>query len=86
MPYAEFSPDDEELVRGNPDLEPTTSMNFDLMYENYFENIGIVSGGVFYKDIDKFIRIISCFSGGKTSTNLVIVPAALFVCNVANTK
>lgn len=55
VPYAEFSPDDEELVRGNPDLEPTTSMNFDLMYENYFENIGIVSGGVFYKDIDKFI-------------------------------
>ena len=55
MPYAEFSPDDEELVRGNPNLEATTSMNFDLMYENYFENIGIVSGGIFYKDLDNFI-------------------------------
>ena len=55
VPYAEFSPDDEELVRGNPALEATTSTNFDLMYENYFKNVGIVSGGVFYKDLDKFI-------------------------------
>ncbi len=55
VPYAEFSPDDEELTRGNPALEPTTSMNFDLMYENYFKNIGILSGGVFYKNLDNFI-------------------------------
>ncbi len=55
VPYAEFSPDDEELVRGNPNLEAATSSNFDLMYENYFQNIGIVSGGFFYKDIDNFI-------------------------------
>ncbi|OEK05023.1 TonB-dependent receptor [Roseivirga misakiensis] len=55
VPYAEFSPDDEELVRGNPNLEAATSTNFDLMYENYFQNIGIVSGGVFYKDVDNFI-------------------------------
>ncbi|OEK01440.1 TonB-dependent receptor [Roseivirga sp. 4D4] len=55
VPYAEFSPDDEELVRGNPNLEAATSTNFDLMYENYFQNIGIVSGGFFYKDIDNFI-------------------------------
>ncbi|MFT6871784.1 MAG: TonB-dependent receptor [Roseivirga sp.] len=55
VPYAEFSPDDDALVRGNPDLEAATSTNFDLMYENYFENIGIVSGGFFYKDIDNFI-------------------------------
>ncbi len=41
------------VVIGN--LEATTSMNFDLMYENYFENIGIVSGGIFYKDLDNFI-------------------------------
>lgn len=64
VPYAEFSPDDEELVRGNPNLEPTTSMNFDLIFENYFDNIGIVSGGVFYKDVDKFVysRVIEGFT------------------------
>lgn len=55
VPYAEFSPDDEELTRGNPNLEATTSMNFDLMYENYFENIGLVSGGAFYKDVTNFV-------------------------------
>lgn len=55
VPYAQFSPDDEELTRGNPSLKATTSTNFDLMYENYFQNIGIVSGGVFYKDVDKFV-------------------------------
>ncbi|WP_420387087.1 TonB-dependent receptor [Roseivirga sp.] len=72
VPYAEFSPDDEELVRGNPELEPTTSMNFDLMYENYFENIGIVSGGVFYKDLDKFIyeRVIEDYTDPAFGTNL----------------
>jgi hypothetical protein len=30
-------------------------MNFDLMFEKYFKTIGIVSAGVFYKDIKDFI-------------------------------
>ena len=55
VPYAEFSPDDEELVRGNPTLDPSTSTNIDILYENYYENIGILSGGFFYKNIDNFI-------------------------------
>ncbi|QCK15931.1 TonB-dependent receptor [Mangrovivirga cuniculi] len=54
VPYAEFSPDDEELVRGNPALKPATAMNFDLMAERYFESIGMMSGGLFYKNIDDF--------------------------------
>ncbi|WP_268125601.1 TonB-dependent receptor [Roseivirga pacifica] len=72
VPYAEFSPDDEELVRGNPNLEPTTSMNFDIMYENYFQNIGLVSGGVFYKDIDSFIyeRVIEDYTDPDFGNNL----------------
>lgn len=59
VPFAEFSPDDDELVRGNPDLQPTTSMNFDLMAEKYFENVGLISFGGFYKDIDQFIYTIT---------------------------
>ncbi|KYG80324.1 TonB-dependent receptor [Roseivirga seohaensis] len=55
VPYVQFSAEDEELEKGNPELKATTSMNFDLMYENYFDNIGIVSGGVFYKNLDNFI-------------------------------
>ncbi|MGX1024310.1 TonB-dependent receptor [Psychroflexus sp. MBR-150] len=39
------------INRGNPDLKPTFSDNFDLLFEHYFDNVGFVSGGVFYKSI-----------------------------------
>lgn len=55
VPYAIFVPSDDELARGNPGLKPTRSMNFDLMFENYFKSVGIVSAGLYYKDITDFI-------------------------------
>ncbi|NNF28254.1 MAG: TonB-dependent receptor [Gemmatimonadetes bacterium] len=55
VPYRVINREDGELALGNPDLEPTTSMNFDLLFERYFQAIGIVSAGVFYKDINDFI-------------------------------
>lgn len=55
VPYKAFSRDDEEVEQGNHLLTPATSSNLDLMMENYFESIGIVSGGVFYKKINDFI-------------------------------
>ncbi|MGF1586446.1 MAG: TonB-dependent receptor [Bacteroidales bacterium] len=55
VPYREISREDNEIAIGNPELIPTTSMNFDLMFERYFKTIGILSGGVFYKDIKDFI-------------------------------
>lgn len=39
------------ISQGNPDLNPTFSNNFDVMGEYYFENVGILSGGAFYKKI-----------------------------------
>ncbi|MEN2416246.1 TonB-dependent receptor [Flavobacterium mesophilum] len=39
------------ITQGNPDLKPTFSNNFDLMGEYYFDNVGIISGGAFYKNI-----------------------------------
>ncbi len=64
VPYAEFVQEDDELTRGNPDLDPTTSMNFDLMFENYFQNVGLFSAGAFYKDLDDFIyeRVIEDYT------------------------
>ncbi|WP_426278009.1 TonB-dependent receptor [Chryseobacterium sp. S-02] len=44
-----------KITRGNPDLKPTFSHNFDLMGEYYFDNIGILSGGVFYKKISDIV-------------------------------
>lgn len=56
-PYRDVIAEDEEVFEGNINLEPTTSMNFDLMAEHYFKSVGLISGGVFYKNIDGFIYI-----------------------------
>ncbi len=55
VPFRQITRSENEIVIGNPDLKPTTSMNFDLMFEKYFKTIGIVSAGVFYKDMEDFI-------------------------------
>ncbi len=41
-----------ELETGNADLDPLESMNFDVSVEWYLEPAGILSGGLFYKDIE----------------------------------
>jgi len=55
VPSVDIVNEDREIYLGNPDLDPTTSMAFDLMAEHYYKNVGILSGGVFYKDIQDFI-------------------------------
>ncbi len=57
VPFRNVSEDFEELEVGNPALEPTTSMNLDLMAERYFKSVGLVSAGIFYKSINDFIYI-----------------------------
>lgn len=54
-PFVSAIVEDAEIEAGNPNLKPTYATNFDLMIENYFENIGIVSAGVFYKKLNNFI-------------------------------
>jgi TonB-dependent receptor len=46
--------DDEIIRRGNPDLLPARSLNLDLMAEHYFASVGMISAGVFYKDLSDF--------------------------------
>lgn len=55
VPSVDVISGDEAIVLGNPKLDATTAMNFDVMAEHYFANVGLLSGGVFYKDIDNFI-------------------------------
>ncbi len=52
VPFIFANREDEELERGNPDLEPTLSMNADFMVEHYLRSLGILSAGLFYKNID----------------------------------
>jgi len=42
------------VTLGNPGLNPTLSNNVDLMLEYYMLPLGILSGGVFYKDLEDY--------------------------------
>lgn len=55
VPYVEITADKEEILFGNPNLLPTTSVNFDLMYEIFFSNIGLASAGVYYKSLSDVV-------------------------------
>lgn len=52
-----------DVTIGNPGLKPAYAYNFDLSVERYFGSIGLMSAGVFYKKIDRFI-----FSGTAPET------------------
>lgn len=43
------------ITRGNTQLKPTYSTNLDVMGEYFLDDIGLISGGVFYKNISNFI-------------------------------
>jgi TonB-dependent receptor len=49
--------EDNEIERGNANLDPTTAWNLDLMYERFFTTVGVVSAGVFYKDLQDYIFV-----------------------------
>lgn len=53
--YRLVSREDDELELGNPDLDVTTSTNVDLLFERYFQSIGLFSAGVFYKRLSDYI-------------------------------
>jgi TonB-dependent receptor len=53
--YARVTDDDGDVEVGNPELDPYESMNWDLTLAYYIRPVGVVSAGVFYKNIDNFI-------------------------------
>lgn len=55
VPYQEIDTEDNIINVGNSSLEATTSTNYDLLGEYYFKNLGIISAGVFYKDLKNVI-------------------------------
>jgi TonB-dependent receptor len=55
-PFVSVIPDDDSAIdAGNPNLKATYAYNFDFMMEKYFKSVGILSGGVFYKNLTDFI-------------------------------
>ena len=46
-----FNLADQEATIGDPNIKPTTSWNIDLSIDHYFKSIGMVSLGLFYKNV-----------------------------------
>lgn len=57
VPRRFINQEDMEIELGNPDLDPTTAWNLDLMYERFFSTLGLVSVGGFYKDLNDYVYI-----------------------------
>jgi len=69
VPHSEIKQEDNEIEIGNPKLEPTNSMNYDVMAEHYYSNVGLLSAGFFYKslsDISNTIELRDFDYNGKT--------------------
>jgi TonB-dependent receptor len=47
--------DPANLTTGNPDLRPQHAWNYDLLVEHFYPSVGVLSGGLFYKQITDFI-------------------------------
>jgi TonB-dependent receptor len=45
----------QTVTDGNPELKPAYSTNLDFSLEHYLKNLGILSVGAFYKNIDQFM-------------------------------
>lgn len=54
-PDTRINPDTERITQNNPGILPQVANNFDLSIERYFEPVGVVSAGVFLKEISNFI-------------------------------
>ncbi len=62
IPRTNVNFDNQTITSSNPSLKPQTADNFDFSAEYYFEPAGVVSVGVFQKEIKNFIFT----SGGAT--------------------
>lgn len=62
-----------QRIIGNPNLKPAESVNYDISAEYFMPPLGILSLGVFYKDIDNFVfstsRIAADGVDERTRTN-----------------
>ncbi len=79
VPFQLILREDNELERGNPFLRPTTSDNVDFLFEHYFQNVGVISGGFFYKRLKNYIFPFRfeediAFGGGEPTTFEVTEP------------
>ena len=68
VPKQSVSQDLQRVTIGNPDLKPAYAHSLDILFEQYLQNVGIISGGVFYKNINNFIYVNEGIIDDKAST------------------
>jgi TonB-dependent receptor len=73
IPAQEANLEDGEVTIGNADLRPVSAINADLMYEKYFGDVGIVSAGLFFKQLDGFIYKHTDFNEPYLNDPMVLV-------------
>jgi TonB-dependent receptor len=59
LPTATVDDLNRTISVGNPELKPYLANNYDVSIERYFEPVGLVSVGVFRKDITQYFRSFS---------------------------
>jgi len=57
-PFQVRDDSNQMLSVGNPDLKPTHSNSFDLLFEQYLKPLGLIQAGVFYKDLSDPIYLV----------------------------
>lgn len=55
VPYVNVQAGQQTASIGNPALEATTAINYDVMVERYFKNVGFIAAGAFAKSLTNFI-------------------------------
>lgn len=68
VPKQSVNQDLQRVTIGNPDLEAAYGHNLDFLFEHYLSNVGIISGGIFYKHISNFIYTSEGIIDDPTST------------------
>ena len=63
------------ISAGNPALKPTHAQNFDLLGEHYFKPLGLIQGGVFYKDLtDPIYSTVQTLTSGPFAGQNAFIP------------
>ena len=50
-PWQEIERRRKRINQGNPNLQEENATNLDLLFEHYFSSIGLLSGGIFHKEV-----------------------------------
>jgi TonB-dependent receptor len=75
VPSEQFDPNTRPITRqvGNPALKPTRANNYDVLIEHFFQPLGILQGGFFYKTLNNPIYLTGTLITDPNPSNNVIV-------------